>query len=108
MIRHGFSLRSGDTSDKAFSVTFGEKGVHGAYVLRPFPSPFAKKGLHVAYLPDLLQRVFAVDVLACPNCGGRMRVIATIDDLRVVRRILTHLGLLGDAGPPGPPGRRAP
>src|SRR5262249_35607306 len=26
------SLRSGDTSDKAFSVTFGEKGVHGAYV----------------------------------------------------------------------------
>jgi hypothetical protein len=28
-----------------------------------------------------------------------MRVIATIDDPRVVRRILTHLGMLGDAGP---------
>ena len=27
------SLRSGDTSDKSFSVTFREKGVHGAYVL---------------------------------------------------------------------------
>jgi glutathione S-transferase len=26
------SLRSGDTSDKSFSVTFREKGVHGAYV----------------------------------------------------------------------------
>ena len=26
---------------------------------------------------ELLQRVFAVDVLACPNCGGRMRVIST-------------------------------
>jgi Putative transposase len=52
---------------------------------------------------ELLQRVFAVDVLACPNCGGRMRVIATIDDPRIVRRILTHLGILGDVGPPPEP-----
>jgi hypothetical protein len=35
----------------------------------------------------LLERVFSVDALACPNCGGRMRFIATIDDPRVVRRI---------------------
>ena len=49
---------------------------------------------------ELLQRVFAVDVLACPKCGDRMRVIATIEDPRVVRRILTHLGLAGDEGPP--------
>ena len=41
-----------------------------------------------------------MDVLSCPNRGGRMRVIATIDDPRVVRRILTHLGLLRDAGLP--------
>ena len=27
-----------------------------------------------------------------------MRVLATIDDPRVVRRILSHLGLLGDRG----------
>jgi hypothetical protein len=52
---------------------------------------------------DLLQRVFSVEGLACPNCGGRMRVLATIDDPRVVRRILSHLGLLGDAGPPPRP-----
>jgi hypothetical protein len=52
---------------------------------------------------ELLQRVFAVDVLACPHCGGRMRVVAVIDDPPVVRRILTHLGILDDAGsPPGP------
>jgi len=49
---------------------------------------------------ELLQRVFAVDVLACPNCGGRMRLIATIEDPRVVRRILTHLGLAGDEDRP--------
>ena len=52
---------------------------------------------------ELLQRVFAVDVLACPRCGGHMRVIATIDDPLVVRRILTHLGILGDVGPPPGP-----
>jgi hypothetical protein len=44
---------------------------------------------------DLLQRVLAVDVLACPNCGGRMRALATIEDPQVVRRILIHLGLAG-------------
>src|SRR5262249_56909052 len=47
---------------------------------------------------ELLQRVFAVDVLACPSCGGRMRVIATIEDPRVVRRILTPLGLADARG----------
>jgi hypothetical protein len=52
---------------------------------------------------ELLQRVFAVDVLACPNCGGRLRVIATIDDPSVVQRILAHLGLAGNEGPPADP-----
>jgi hypothetical protein len=41
-----------------------------------------------------------VDVLASPRCGGRMRVIAVIDDPPVVRRILTHLRILDDADPP--------
>ena len=33
------------------------------------------------------------DVLVCPKCEGRMRVIAFIEDARVARRILEHLGL---------------
>lgn len=28
---------------------------------------------------DLLRKVFAVDVLACPDCGGRLRVLAFIE-----------------------------
>jgi hypothetical protein len=40
---------------------------------------------------ELLQRVFAQDVLACP-CGGRRRVIAFITDLEVAKDILTALG----------------
>ena len=27
---------------------------------------------------DLLRRVFAFDILACPDCGGRLRLLATI------------------------------
>ncbi len=41
---------------------------------------------------DLLQRVFAEDVLCCP-CGGRRRVLGFITDTDVARAILTALGL---------------
>jgi uncharacterized protein YbaR (Trm112 family) len=39
-----------------------------------------------------MRRVFALDVLACPRCGGRLRVIATIQDAAVVRAILADRG----------------
>lgn len=42
-------------------------------------------------------------MLACPRCGGRMRVIATIEDPRVLHRILTHLGLPTEVPQPRPP-----
>ena len=29
---------------------------------------------------ELLQRVFEVDALRCPKCGGRMRVLSTVTD----------------------------
>ena len=43
---------------------------------------------------------FAIDVLACPDCGGRLRFIATIEDRAVIEKILRHLGLPID--PPAP------
>jgi hypothetical protein len=45
-----------------------------------------------------MRRAFEADVLACPRCGGRMMVLATIDDPAVIHRILTHLGLSMDGG----------
>ena len=33
---------------------------------------------------DLMQRTFGFDVLACPRCGGRLRLIALIDRKSVV------------------------
>jgi len=56
---------------------------------------------------DLMRRAFETDVLACPRCGGRMVVLATIEDPAVIRRILTHLGLPMGVGEPLP-GRAPP
>ena len=60
---------------------------------------------------ELLQRVFEVDALACPKCGGRMRVLSAITDPTVAGRILRCLALparapplataRGNVGPPG-------
>src|SRR6266568_520033 len=48
-----------------------------------------------------------VDVLPCPECGGRLRLIAFIADEKVAARILDHLGL-DSTGPPAAPPRRVP
>jgi hypothetical protein len=41
----------------------------------------------------LLRRSFSVDVLECPKCHGRLRMIAVITERQAARRILAHLGL---------------
>jgi len=38
-----------------------------------------------------MQRAFEIDVLACPRCGGRLRLIATVDDPREIREVLADL-----------------
>jgi hypothetical protein len=40
-----------------------------------------------------MARAFEVDVLECISCGSRLRLIATIDNPDVMRKILAHLGL---------------
>ena len=41
----------------------------------------------------LMRRTFGLDVLACPRCGGRLRLIALVEEAAVIDRILRHLGL---------------
>ena len=55
---------------------------------------------------ELMRRAFEVDVLACPRCGGRRRLIALIEAWATVQRILTHLALPADVPRPAP--ARAP
>jgi hypothetical protein len=51
---------------------------------------------------SLLERTFAIDILSCPECGGRLRLIATITDHAVITKILDHLGLPTEAPAPRP------
>jgi len=50
----------------------------------------------------LMHRAFGIDVLACPHCGGRLRLIATLHDPVVIRKILAHLALCHSGQSPGP------
>jgi hypothetical protein len=52
--------------------------------------------------PHLILHVWHVDPLRCPVCQNPMRVLAVIDDPRVVEKILRHLGAC-HTPPPRPP-----
>jgi len=45
---------------------------------------------------DLLRRVFLVDVLVCPHCGGKRRLLAAIHDPAAIQAVLAALGLSGE------------
>ncbi len=65
------------------------------------PAPLRPRRLTWA---QLLRRVFSVDAFQC-DCGGRMRILAAIDQPEVARAILECLGLSSRAPPltPAPP-----
>ena len=53
---------------------------------------------------QLIKRVYEVDPLLCPKCGGGMRIISFIIDHDVVDVILRHLAKAEAQSPRGPPG----
>jgi hypothetical protein len=58
----------------------------------------------VTYRPwaELLKRTFAVDVLACPKCKGRMKLIAMVTEPKSVERYLASIGELATVPEPRP------
>jgi len=54
-----------------------------------------------------LKRVFAIDIETCPDCGGRLRVIACIEEPQLIAKILGHVRARDEAtsievrAPPG-------
>jgi Trypsin-like peptidase domain len=52
-------------------------------------------------------RLFAIDILCCPRCQGRLTVLAAINDPGVAQKILRHLGL-PTVGPWCAPARAPP
>ena len=75
------------------------------------PAPAARPtSVPSAYRLDwaaLLKRVFGVDVMVCSKCQGQMKVLAFLEDPKVVKGILMHLGLRAEPLPAvrsrGPP-----
>ncbi|WP_437962231.1 transposase [Sorangium sp. So ce119] len=55
------------------------------------PAPKRKPG---GYRPwaELLRRTFAIDVLECPTCKGRMKLVAMLTQPRSIARFLSALG----------------
>jgi hypothetical protein len=52
----------------------------------------------------LIKKVYEVDPLICPHCGGEMRFLAVIEEAPVIERILRHIGVWD----PSPPLRAPP
>jgi ribosomal protein S27E len=56
-----------------------------------------------------LKRVFKIDILTCEHCGGPVKVIASIEDPVVIKKILNHLARRAEAATPAfRPFARAP
>ena len=50
----------------------------------------------------MIRKVYEVDPMLCPKCGGRMKVVAFITEYAVVDRIIDHLKLRFAAAKPPP------
>ncbi len=48
---------------------------------------------------ELMRRSFGVDVLVCPHCETRRRLLTFITDPRTIMRVLSHLGLPSELPP---------
>ena len=68
-------------------ITPGGRG-RGGRVAGERPEPERPRAMNWA---RRLQRVFAIDVETCERCGGKLRIIASIEDPAVIEKILAHL-----------------
>jgi transposase len=51
---------------------------------------------------EMIRKVYEIDPMICPKCGGLMKVVAFITDYRAVDRIIDHLKLRFVAEKPPP------
>ncbi len=51
----------------------------------------------------MIRKVYEVDPMLCPKCGGTMKVVAFLMEYVVVDRIIEHLKLTFVAAKPPPP-----
>jgi hypothetical protein len=59
---------------------------------KPQDEPKPRRWGGYRFWAELLARTFAVDVLCCPTCGGRMKLLAMVTDPKSVTRYLAKIG----------------
>ena len=52
---------------------------------------------------DMIRKVYEIDPLLCPSCGGKMSIISFIEEPKTIDRIISHLKLTFEAERPPPP-----
>ncbi len=52
---------------------------------------------------EMIRKVYEVDPLLCPRCGGQMRIISFIKEPKIIDKIIGHLKLTFEAARPPPP-----
>jgi hypothetical protein len=50
----------------------------------------------------MIRKVYKIDAMICPRCGGIMKVVAFLTESAVVNRIIGHLKLTFVAEKPSP------
>jgi hypothetical protein len=84
-------------STKDFSK-YSEEGRHRLLIIEEECPRIPRRGG-----AEIRRKVYEVDPMLCPQCGGQMKVIAFLTDFSVVDRIINHLKLTFVADKPPPP-----
>ncbi|NIO48865.1 MAG: IS91 family transposase, partial [Candidatus Aminicenantes bacterium] len=61
----------------------------------PSHPPIIEREYHVPSRgwAEMIRKVYEIDHLLCPRCGGQMRIIAFIEDPKAIDKIIGHLKL---------------
>jgi len=60
-------------------------------------------GDRINFHPHIIRKVYEIDPLLCPSCGGKMSIISFIEEPKTIERIIGHLKLTFEAERPSPP-----
>ena len=52
---------------------------------------------------ECIKKIWEVDPLICPRCGGMMKIISFITEYQVIKQILEHIGLWQEKTERSPP-----
>lgn len=72
------------------AITPAGRGARQAGAERPVPKHVSMRWA------QRLKRVFAIEIETCRRCGGKLRVIASIEEPALIERILAHVKRQGE------------